>query len=64
MINCVFAIKTEGQGGLHYRLNIFRELYQLVDITNMISPVQLEAVHIVQTGLLWNSNRLERSQSV
>lgn len=64
VINCMFAIKTEDQGGLHYRLNIFRKLYQLVDITNAISPVQHEAAHIVQTGLLWNSNLLKRSQSV
>lgn len=64
VINCMFAIKTEDQGGLHYRLNIFRKLYQLVDITNAISSVQHEAEHIVQTGLLWNSNLLKRSQSV
>lgn len=64
VINCMFAIKTEDQGGLHYRLNIFRKLYQLVDITNVISPMQHEAAHIVQTGLLWNSNLLKRSQSV
>lgn len=28
VINWMFAIKTEDQGGLHYRLNIFRKLYQ------------------------------------
>lgn len=64
VINCAFVIKTEDQGGLHYRLNIFRKLYQLVDITNVISSMQHEAEHIVQTGLLWNSNLLKRSQSV
>jgi len=60
----MFSIKTEDHGGLHYRLNIFRKLYQLVDITNAIGPMQHEAVHIVQTGLLWNSDLLKRSQSV
>lgn len=64
VINCMFVIKTEDQGALHYRLNIFRKLYQLVDITNAIGSMQREAEHIVQTGLLWNSNLLKRSQSV
>lgn len=39
----MFVIKTEDQGGLHYKLNIFRKLYQLVDITNAISSMQHEA---------------------
>lgn len=60
----MFAVKTEYWGGLYYRLNIFRKLYQLVDITNAISPMQHEAAHVVQTGLLWNSNLLKRGQSV
>lgn len=61
----MFAIKTGREGGFPYRLNILREFYLLLDITNAINPAcNLNLVEWVLASLLCNSSLFESGQSV